>query len=145
MKSRISTTIWTLVILNGVALFAVLGLAYSAGRQAAVNSTGFDATGLIIPGVVALSTTIILAWKLGGGILSPVSELAEFSERLAAGDGKARADVSLQRRVRLHRGEPESCRRQSLQGLLEPGSQRVPPAQHHRSARRSSTRSHAAI
>ncbi|MGB2635291.1 MAG: methyl-accepting chemotaxis protein, partial [Candidatus Acidiferrum sp.] len=94
MKSRISTTIWTLIILNGVALFAVLGLAYSAGRQAAANSTGFDATGLIIPGVVALSTTIILAWKLGGGILSPVSELADFSERLAAGDGKARADVS---------------------------------------------------
>jgi len=34
MKSRLSSTIWTLIILNGVALFTVLGLAYSAGHQA---------------------------------------------------------------------------------------------------------------
>jgi len=94
MKSRLSSTIWTLIILNGVALFVVLGLAYSAGRQAATNNTGFDATSLIIPGVVALAMTIILAWRLGGSILSPISELATFSERLAAGDGKARAEVS---------------------------------------------------
>jgi len=94
MKSRLSTTIWTLIILNGVALFVVLGLAYSAGRQAAANSTGFDATGLIIPGVAALGMTIVLAWKLGGGILSPVNELADFSERLAAGDAKARAEIT---------------------------------------------------
>ena len=94
MKSRLSSTIWMLIILNGFAMFIVLGLAYSAGRQSAANSTGFDASGLIIPAVVALGTTIILAWRLGGGILFPVSELAAFSERLAAGDGKARADVS---------------------------------------------------
>jgi methyl-accepting chemotaxis protein len=94
MKSRLSSTIWTLIILNGVALFVVLGLAYSAGRQAAANNTGFDATSLIIPGVVALAMTIILAWRLGGGILSPVNELASFSERLAAGDSKVRAEVS---------------------------------------------------
>ena len=93
MKSRLSTTIWTLIIVNGFALFVVLGLAYSAGRQAA-NANGFDAAGLIIPSVVALAMTIILAWRLGSGILSPVSELSAFSERLAAGDAKARADVA---------------------------------------------------
>ncbi|MGB9419968.1 MAG: HAMP domain-containing protein, partial [Candidatus Acidiferrum sp.] len=93
MKSRLSTTVWTLIILNGVALFAVLGLAFYAGRQAG-NATAIDPTSLIIPGVVALAMTIILAWRLGGGILSPVKELSDFSERLAAGDAKVRADVS---------------------------------------------------
>ena len=33
MKSRMSSTIWTLALVNGIALFAVLWLAYSAGRQ----------------------------------------------------------------------------------------------------------------
>ena len=82
MKSRLSTTIWTLIILNGVALFTVLGLAYSAGRQAG-NSTGFEPGGLIIPAIVALGITIVLAWRLGAAILSPINELSEFSERLA--------------------------------------------------------------
>jgi methyl-accepting chemotaxis protein len=36
---------------------------------------------------------VILAWRLSS-MLSPVSELAAFSERLAAGDGKARADIT---------------------------------------------------
>src|SRR5208282_5880893 len=89
-----STTIWLLIILNGGALFTVLGLAYSAGRQAG-NATGFEPSGLIIPAIVALGMIIVLAWRLGAGILAPVNELADFSERLAAGDAKARADVSL--------------------------------------------------
>ena len=33
MKSRLSSKIWTLVLANTVVLFAVLGFAYSAGRQ----------------------------------------------------------------------------------------------------------------
>ena len=93
MKSRLSTTIWTLIIFNGVALFAVLGLAYDAGRRAS-NGAAFDPTGLIAPAVLALAMIIVLAWRLGGAILSPISELSDFSERLAAGDSKARADVS---------------------------------------------------
>ena len=92
MKSRLSSTIWTLVILTGIALFAVLGLAYNAGRQTAVNNGAFDPAGLIVPGIIALAATIFLAWRLGGSLLGPVNELADFSERLAAGDGKARAD-----------------------------------------------------
>jgi len=92
MKSRLSSTIWTLIILNGVALFVVLGLAYNAGRQSSAGA--FEPGGLIIPAIVALGISIVLAWRLGGSILSPVSELAEFSERLAAGDAKARADVT---------------------------------------------------
>ena len=33
MKSRLSSTIWTLVFVNGLALFIVLGLAFHAGRE----------------------------------------------------------------------------------------------------------------
>src|SRR6202011_5749002 len=43
---------------------------------------------------LALLVTIILAWRLGGGLLSPVNELAKFSERLAVGDPKARVEVT---------------------------------------------------
>src|SRR5271157_2313764 len=94
MKSRLSSTIWTLVILNGVALFAVLWLAYSAGRQTTPGENGFEPGRLIIPGIIALGISIVLAWRLGSAILTPVNELADFSERLAAGDAKVRADVS---------------------------------------------------
>ena len=92
MKSRLSSTIWTLIILNAFAFVVVLALAYNAGRQS--SGGAFDASGLIIPGIVAIGISIILAWRLGGSILSPISELADFSERLAAGDAKARADVT---------------------------------------------------
>ena len=93
MKSRLSSTVWVLVIVNAIALFTVFGLAYSAGKQAAAGGS-FDPAGLMIPVIVAIAMTIFLAWRLFGGLLMPVNELAVFSERLAAGDGKARADVS---------------------------------------------------
>ena len=35
MKSRLSSTVWLLVVANLFALFGVLGLAYSAGKQRA--------------------------------------------------------------------------------------------------------------
>ena len=92
MKSRLSSTIWALVIANGVVLFAVLLLAYSAGRQSGGASI-FDfaalpsgASGAVLLAVVlALGMGVFIAWRLGG-LLKPVQELAEFSERLAAGD-----------------------------------------------------------
>src|SRR5208337_3935018 len=92
MKSRLSSTIWLLVILNGGALAAVLWLSHLAGRQS--SGGAFEPGGLIIPGIIALGISIILLWRLYSAILSPVSELSEFSERLAAGDAKVRADVS---------------------------------------------------
>jgi twitching motility protein PilJ len=93
MKSRLSSTVWMLVMVNAIALFTVFGLAYNTGKQAAAGGS-FDPAGLIIPVIVATGMTIFLAWRLFGALLTPVNELAEFSERLAAGDGKARADVS---------------------------------------------------
>src|SRR3974377_998019 len=95
MKSRLSSQIWTLALLTGAGFLFAVGLAVSAGR-AAKDGGLFEA--IATPAVagaiaVAFAVTILLAWRLGSAILSPVNELAEFSERLAAGDAKARADV----------------------------------------------------
>jgi methyl-accepting chemotaxis protein len=101
MKSRLSSTIWTLVVLNGIVLAAVIALAYNAGRQSGnVSILDFAALpsaaggGAAFAVGLALLVTIILAWRLGGGLLSPVTELAKFSERLAVGDPKARVEVT---------------------------------------------------
>jgi methyl-accepting chemotaxis protein len=101
MKSRLSSTIWTLVLTNGVILFAVLGLAYSAGRQSGGASL-FDfgslpsgASGSVMLAVLlALGMAIFMAWRLGSKLLTPVQELAQFSERIAAGDPRARVEVN---------------------------------------------------
>src|SRR5271165_2447780 len=92
MKSRLSSTIWLLTILTAAAFATVLGLAYTAGQQAS-GAVGFEPSGLIIPGLIALIMCVVLVWRLSAAFISPVKELAEFSERLAAGDSKARADV----------------------------------------------------
>jgi methyl-accepting chemotaxis protein len=97
MKSRLSSTIWTLVLLNGVVGFIVLGLAFTAGKKAGEASLfdfGSPAGGTVLFAIVlALATAVILAWRFGA-LLGPVQALAEFSERMAAGDPRARAEVN---------------------------------------------------
>jgi len=96
MKSRLSSTIWALVLMNGVVGFIVLGLAFSAGKKAGDASLfdfGSPAGGTVLIAIVlALATAVILAWRFGA-MLGPVQALAEFSERMAAGDPRARAEV----------------------------------------------------
>ncbi len=60
MKSRLSGTIWMLTIFNGLASFAVLGLAFSAGRQSN-GASMFESSGLMFAGVIALGMSIVLA------------------------------------------------------------------------------------
>src|SRR6266404_5160674 len=96
MKSRLSSTIWTLVLLNALAGSFVLWLAFNAGKKAG-EASFFDfgsPAGLSVLFAIALSVVIwgILAWRFGA-LLAPVQALAEFSERLAAGDPRARAEV----------------------------------------------------
>ncbi len=101
MKSRLSSTIWTLVTLNALVLFVELGLAYSAGQKSG-GTNFFDfpnlpsgASGSVIFAVLlGLAMAVILGWRLSSSISAPVQNLAEFSERLAAGDPRARAEVS---------------------------------------------------
>src|SRR5438552_15885103 len=100
MKSRLSSTIWTLVIVNGLALFVVIGLAFHAGREAK-DSSLFDfaslpsaaSGGVIFAVLLSLAVGAFISWRLSGAVVTPVQQLAEFSERLAAGDARARADV----------------------------------------------------
>jgi methyl-accepting chemotaxis protein len=101
MKSRLSSTIWTLVVFNGIVLAAVIALAYNAGHQsgsasildfAALPSSAVGSIALAVG--LAVLITIILAWRLGGSLLAPIDDLATFSERLAVGDPKARVEVT---------------------------------------------------
>src|SRR5262245_45807679 len=94
MKSRLSSTIWTLVFLNGVAFVVVLVLAFGAGKKAG-EASGFDVSspGVVGALLVALVTTVIIVWRLLA-LVGPVQALAEFSERLAAGDPRSRAEVN---------------------------------------------------
>src|SRR5258708_38125595 len=99
MKSRLSSTVWTLVFVNGLALFVVIGLAFHAGREAGDKSL-LDFTslpsgasgGVILAALLALAFGGFLAWRLGSSVVTPVHQLAEFSERIAAGDAPARVD-----------------------------------------------------
>jgi twitching motility protein PilJ len=100
MKGRLSSTIWILVGINIVALFGVLLLGYGAGaRSGGLSIRDFAALpptagyellgGLLI--VVAISLFVIA--RLGERVVKPVKELAEFSEKLAAGDYRAKSEV----------------------------------------------------
>jgi len=100
MKARLSTTIWLLVFWAALALFGVLGLAYHAGRESGGLSI-FDAPSL--PGsasgallgavVLALAAALSLVFVLSKRVLKPLGDIAKFSERLVAGDSRARADI----------------------------------------------------
>ena len=101
MKARLSSTIWMLVLWNGLALFAVLGLAFYAGRAAgAASPLDFgtlpsSASGTVLgAALLALLSALLLAFTLSKRVLGPVETLAEFSERFAAGDPRAKADVT---------------------------------------------------
>src|SRR5438309_3961146 len=100
MKSRLSSTIWTLVFVNGLALFVIIGLAFHAGRESNGNSLldfaslpSGSSGGVIFAVLLSLAVGAFLAWRLGSSVVTPIQQLAEFSERLAAGDARARADI----------------------------------------------------
>jgi methyl-accepting chemotaxis protein len=100
MRARLSNTVWLLVIWNLAALLTVLGLAFGAGARSSGASL-FDftalpstaATELAVALVLCLGTAVLCVRILGARVLTPVKELADFSERVAAGDRSARADI----------------------------------------------------
>jgi twitching motility protein PilJ len=100
MKARLSSTIWLLVAWTGAALFGVLGLAYHAGRnsggQSLLNLTSLPAgasTMLLAAVALAVAAALSLVFVLSARVLKPARELAQFSERLASGDARARVEV----------------------------------------------------
>jgi twitching motility protein PilJ len=100
MKSRLSTTIWLLVFWAAIAFFGVLGLAYHAGKEAGglalsdLGSLPGSASGPLFAAVgLALAGALSIVFVLSKRVLKPVDDLAKFSERLVAGDARARAEV----------------------------------------------------
>ncbi|HYE24999.1 MAG TPA: methyl-accepting chemotaxis protein [Clostridia bacterium] len=100
MKGRINSTIAMLVVVNLVALFAVLALSFSAGAQSkGMSVLDFGqmtpGSGMRLLAAIAVSLLVgIGVWfSLSNKIAAPVSRLAEFSERFAAGDYKARLEA----------------------------------------------------
>src|SRR5438445_674810 len=95
MKGRLSSKVWTLTVWVFLAVFGVLGLAYRAGSNAVAESPGHGGIDvwLIGGGALALLAGLSIPMALSGSLLSGVRELAEFSERFAAGDSRAKADV----------------------------------------------------
>jgi twitching motility protein PilJ len=100
MKGRLSNTVWSLVIWNVAALFVVLGLGYGAGARSSGASlldfsamSGTAATELAVAFFLCLATGVLCIRTLGARVLTPVRELSDFSERIAAGDVRARAEV----------------------------------------------------
>jgi methyl-accepting chemotaxis protein len=100
MKGRLSSTLTMLVGANAAALIAVMVLAYGAGAHspsAGVLDFGswssHSGTNMIFAAIIVLAAAISLYWILGARVTAPVKELTEFSERLASGDYRAKADV----------------------------------------------------
>ena len=83
-----------------IALFAVLFLAYSAGANSGGLSIGnfgslprSSGYGLWGAFVICLAVAALTIFKIGNRVLAPVKHLSDFSERLAHGDFRAKADV----------------------------------------------------
>src|ERR1700693_6010210 len=98
MKSRLSSTIWLLVFWIGAALFGVLGMAYYAGSHAGAGGGATSLPGgrngaLVGAAVLALVASVSLVYVLSKRVLTPVAEIATFSERLVAGDVRARVEI----------------------------------------------------
>ena len=100
MRARLSSTIWLLVFWTGLALFGVLGLAYHAGAHSgglsifdAPSMPGSASGALFAAFGLALAAALSVIFVLSKKVLKPVGELAKFSERLVAGDSRARAEV----------------------------------------------------
>ena len=100
MKSRLSSSIWLLVLWITAAFFIVLGLAFHAGKLsggtglADAGSLPADASApLLGAAVLAIAAALSVIWVLSRRVIKPVDELAKFSERVVAGDVRARADI----------------------------------------------------
>jgi methyl-accepting chemotaxis protein len=100
MKARLSSTIWFLVFWTGLAVAGVLWLAYYAGKNsgglalADAGTLPSSASGPLLGAVGLMAVALLsLALVLRKRVLAPVGELARFSERLVAGDARARVDI----------------------------------------------------
>jgi twitching motility protein PilJ len=100
MEGRLKTTIRTLTWAGVVALFAVLFLAYHAGLKSdghSITDVGALPTESVFPLAMALllsaGVSFALIKILGGRIVGPVGQIAEYSQKVAAGDPRAHVQL----------------------------------------------------
>src|SRR3954464_8554156 len=100
MKGRLSSTLTMLAIGNALALIVLMGFAYSAGRTSgglaiwdAFSAQGDTPMKMLIALLVLVLAAAAVFWITGARVAKPVKELADFSERLANGDYRAKAEV----------------------------------------------------
>src|SRR5512146_160710 len=100
MKGRVGGMVWQVVGANAVVLLLVLGLAYGAGARsgglslldfgALPQTAGFEFLGAM---VLVVAVTLWMIFLLGGRSVKPVTQLADFTERLAEGDTEPRLSL----------------------------------------------------
>jgi methyl-accepting chemotaxis protein len=100
MKGRLNQAIWTLSMINAVALFTVLYLAYSAGAHAnglgigdVMSAPGKGPALFFAAAIVCLGMTLVLLFRLSNKVARPVSELVDYSHKFAAGEYSSRPHI----------------------------------------------------
>ncbi|MFL6436327.1 MAG: methyl-accepting chemotaxis protein [Terriglobales bacterium] len=100
MKGRLNQAIWTLSMINAVALFTVLYLAYSAGAHAnglgigdVMSAPGKGPALFFAAAIVCLGMTLMLLFRLSNKVARPVSELVDYSHKFAAGEYSSRPHI----------------------------------------------------
>jgi methyl-accepting chemotaxis protein len=102
MKGRLNRALWTFVMIQVVALFVVMFLAYDAGSGSVPGGISIGNFGslprssgysLLIAFVICLAASAFAVFKINNGIMVPVKRLSDFSERLSQGDFRAKASV----------------------------------------------------
>jgi methyl-accepting chemotaxis protein len=100
MKSRLSSTIWTLVFLNMVALLSAVALGFAAGAYAgnlqlmdALHPASSSGARLLIGVIIALLLPLFVLIILKNKVLRPLKHVTRLSEGLATGDYHARINV----------------------------------------------------
>jgi methyl-accepting chemotaxis protein len=100
MKGRLNQAIWTLSVINAIALFAVLYLAYSAGAHAngldiadVMSAPGKAPMLFFVAVFVCLAMTVVVLFMLSNKVAKPVNELVDYSQKFAAGNYTSRPQI----------------------------------------------------
>jgi twitching motility protein PilJ len=100
MKGRLNSALWTVVIVDAVALFTVLLLAYYAGANS--NHAGITDIGnipggagvkLLLAAVISMAAAGYTFVTIANRVLAPVKQLSDFAERLGHGEFKSKLSV----------------------------------------------------
>src|SRR5215813_10857789 len=101
MKGRLNRALWTLVMIQVIALFAVLFLAYSAGANSGGLSIGnfgslprSSGYGLWGAFVICLAVAALTSFRIPNRAPAPVKHRTCFPARLAHGEFRVKADLN---------------------------------------------------